>query len=136
MGAVPAPARPHRQWWRDAVIYQVYPRSFADSDGDGIGDLHGVLERLGALVELGVDAVWLSPFYPSPQIDAGYDVEDHRGVDPLLGGDDAYARLSTAVHDRGWRLLGDLTTNHTGDTHEWFVGASSDPDSPTRGWYY
>lgn len=133
MGAVPAPASSDRPWWRDAVIYQVYPRSFADSDGDGIGDLHGVLERLGALVELGVDAVWLSPFYPSPQIDAGYDVEDHRGVDPLLGDLATFDRLVGAAHDADLRVIVDLVPNHTSDRHEWFRAALADgPGSEAR----
>ncbi|MGW1379630.1 glycoside hydrolase family 13 protein [Streptomyces sp. NPDC002446] len=116
---VPGPGR-GPQWWRDAVIYQVYVRSFADSDGDGIGDLRGVRERLPYLRDLGVDAVWLTPFYASPQADGGYDVADYRAVDPLFGTlQDADDLLRTA-HDLGLRVIVDIVPNHTSDRHPWF----------------
>ena len=120
-------------WWRHAVIYQIYPRSWADSDGDGIGDLRGIAARLPYLRDLGVDAVWLSPFYPSPQVDAGYDVADYRGVDPLFGTlADADTLLATA-HDLGLKVIVDLVPNHSSDEHAWFRAAlDADPGSPER----
>ncbi len=124
------------EWWRTAVIYQVYPRSFADSDGDGIGDLPGVTAHLDALVELGVDAVWLSPFYPSPQRDAGYDVADYCDVDPLFGTLADADRLLTAAHARGLRVIIDLVPNHSSDRHPWFQAAlRAAPGSAERGRY-
>ncbi len=111
------------QWWRHAVIYQVYPRSFADASGDGIGDLPGVTAHLDHLVELGVDAVWLSPFYRSPQADAGYDVADYRDVDPLFGTLADADALVARAHDLGLRVVVDLVPNHTSDEHAWFQAA-------------
>ncbi len=123
----PAPSSPLTAdpdvWWRSAVIYQIYPRSWADSDGDGIGDLPGVMARLGYLRDLGVDAVWLSPFYPSPQADAGYDVADYRDVDPLFGTlADADAMLARA-YELGLKVIVDLVPNHSSDEHAWFTAA-------------
>jgi alpha-glucosidase len=123
-------------WWRDAVIYQIYPRSFADSDGDGVGDLPGIEARLAALRDLGVDAVWLSPFYPSPQADAGYDVSDYRSVDPLFGTLADADRLIATAHDLGLRILLDLVPNHTSSAHAWFAEAlAAPPGSPARDRY-
>jgi len=124
------------RWWRDAVIYQVYPRSFADSNGDGVGDLPGVTSRLDHLVELGVDALWLSPFYPSPQADGGYDVADYRGVDQVFG-DLAVARqLIAQAHRRGLRVIIDLVPNHTSEEHPWFAAAvAAGPGAPERDQY-
>ncbi|HCA85737.1 MAG TPA: alpha-glucosidase, partial [Streptomyces sp.] len=123
-------------WWRDAVIYQIYVRSFADGDGDGVGDLRGARERLPHLARLGVDAVWLTPFYASPQADGGYDVADYRTVDPLFGDlDDARALLRTA-HRLGLRVIMDVVPNHTSDRHEWFRQALHEgPGSPARARY-
>ncbi|MEV7614583.1 glycoside hydrolase family 13 protein [Streptomyces sp. NPDC089799] len=116
-----------RGWWRDAVIYQVYVRSFADSDGDGIGDLRGIRERLPHLARLGVDAVWLTPFYASPQADGGYDVSDYRAVDPLFGELPDAADLVRAAHALGLRVIVDVVPNHTSDEHAWFREALADP---------
>ncbi|MBW8820842.1 MAG: alpha-glucosidase, partial [Streptomyces sp.] len=124
-------------WWRDAVIYQVYPRSFADSNGDGMGDLEGIRTRLPYLRDLGVDAVWLSPFYASPQADAGYDVADYRAVDPMFGNlldADALIRDARAL---GLRTIVDLVPNHSSDQHEWFKRAVAEgPGSPLRDRYH
>ena len=120
-------------WWRDATVYEVYLRSFADSDGDGIGDLEGVRQRLGYLELLGVDALWLTPFYPSPMADHGYDVADPRDVDPLFGDLGTFDRLAADAHERGLRVIIDLVPNHTSDTHEWFAAAlHAPPGSPER----
>ena len=125
-----------RPWWADAVIYQIYPRSFADADGDGIGDLPGIRARLGHIARLGVDAVWLSPFYPSPLADGGYDVVDHCGVDPRLGTLADAEALVAEAHALGIRVLVDLIPNHTSDRHPWFVASRSSRHDPRRGWYY
>lgn len=124
------------QWWRDAVIYQIYPRSFADASGDGYGDLPGVIGKLGYLVSLGVDAIWLSPFYPSPMADAGYDVADYEGVDPLFGDLADAERLIAEAHALGLRVVVDLVPNHTSSEHRWFQAAlAADPGSPEREYY-
>ncbi|MFT8394493.1 glycoside hydrolase family 13 protein [Propionibacterium sp.] len=123
-------------WWRDAVIYQIYPRSFADSDGDGMGDLNGIREHLDHIESLGVDAVWLSPFYPSPQADAGYDVADYRDVNPTFGTLADFDALLAQAHDLGLRVVIDLVPNHTSSEHAWFKAAvTSLPGSPERARY-
>ncbi|MEW5831143.1 MAG: alpha-amylase family glycosyl hydrolase, partial [Chloroflexota bacterium] len=108
-------------WWRDGVIYQVYPRSFADSDGDGLGDLPGLLSRLDYLAALGVDALWLSPIYPSPDADFGYDVSDHTAIDPRFGSLSGFDALVDQAHRRGLRIILDMVLNHTSDRHPWFT---------------
>ncbi len=118
------------------MVYQVYPRSFADSDGDGIGDLAGLRGRLDHLSDLGADVVWLSPVYPSPQDDAGYDISDYTDVDPVFGSLEELDRLLDAVHARGMRLVMDLVVNHTSDEHPWFVESRSGRDSSRRDWYW
>ncbi len=123
-------------WWRTAVIYQIYPRSFSDSNGDGIGDLPGITERLSHLVDLGVDAVWLSPFYSSPQRDGGYDVSDYRQVDPLFGTLEDADALVEAAHRLGLRVIVDIVPNHTSSEHAWFKEAlAAAPNSPERDRY-
>jgi alpha-glucosidase len=120
-------------WWRQAVVYQIYPRSFADSDADGIGDLPGITSRVAYLVELGIDAVWLSPFYPSALADGGYDVDDHRAVDPRLGSLADFDALVLALHDHGIKLIVDIVPNHSSDRHRWFQEALASPaGSPAR----
>jgi oligo-1,6-glucosidase len=123
-------------WWKRSVVYQIYPRSFADSDGDGIGDLRGIIDRVDYLAGLGVDVIWLSPIYPSPQDDNGYDISDYQDVEPVFGTLADFDELLTAVHDRGMRLVMDLVVNHTSDEHPWFVDSRSGPDSPRRDWYW
>ncbi|MER7915009.1 MULTISPECIES: glycoside hydrolase family 13 protein [unclassified Streptomyces] len=126
-----------RDWWREAVIYQVYPRSFADSNGDGMGDLEGVRSHLPYLRDLGVDAVWLSPFYASPQADAGYDVADYRAVDPMFGTLLDADALIREAHGLGLRIIVDLVPNHSSDQHEWFKRALAEgPGSPLRERYH
>lgn len=122
-------------WWRDAVFYQIYPRSFQDSDGDGVGDLAGIESRLDYLADLGVDALWISPFYPSPMKDFGYDIADYCGVDPLFGDLAAFDRLLAAARARGIRVVVDLVINHTSEDHPWFVEARSSRDAPKHDWY-
>jgi oligo-1,6-glucosidase len=118
------------------VVYQIYPRSFADSDGDGVGDLGGIFDHLDHLSDLGVDVVWLSPIYPSPQDDNGYDISDYQDVDPVFGTLEQLRELIDALHARGIRLVMDLVVNHTSDEHPWFVESRSSPQSPKRDWYW
>ena len=122
-------------WWRSGTIYQIYPRSFQDSTGDGVGDLEGVRQRLDYLVWLGVDAIWLSPFYPSPMKDFGYDITDYCNVDPLFGSLADFDRLLDDAHKRGLKLIVDLVPNHTSDRHPWFLASRRSRDDPKRDWY-
>jgi oligo-1,6-glucosidase len=124
------------EWWRAAVVYQIYPRSFADSDGDGVGDLRGIIARLDYLATLGVDVIWLSPVYPSPQDDNGYDISDYQDIEPVFGTLEDFDELLAGVHERGMRLIMDLVVNHTSDEHPWFVESRSSKDSPKRDWYW
>ncbi len=127
---------PGSEWWRSAVIYQIYPRSFADSNGDGIGDLPGITARLDSLAALGIDAIWLSPFYTSPQKDAGYDVADYCDVDPLFGTLDDFDRMKDRAHELGLRVIIDIVPNHSSDQHAWFQEAiASPPGSAERARY-
>ena len=131
------PAQPGSQWWRSGVIYQIYPRSFADSNGDGIGDLKGITSRLESLASLGVDAIWLSPFYSSPQKDAGYDVSNYIDVDPLFGTLSDFDELLEKAHLLRIRVMIDLVPNHTSDQHQWFQKAlAAEPGSPERNFYH
>jgi oligo-1,6-glucosidase len=122
-------------WWKSAVVYQIYPRSFADSDGDGIGDIPGITARLDYLQQLGVDVVWLSPVYASPMDDNGYDISDYRSVDPAFGTLEDLEELFEACHRRGIKVVMDLVVNHTSDEHPWFT-ESRDPASPKRDWFW
>ena len=122
-------------WWREAVIYQIYPRSFQDANGDGVGDLAGLIKRLGYLQELGADALWLSPIHPSPMADYGYDVGDYRDVDPVFGDLDVLKALITVAHDSGMKLILDYVPNHTSESHPWFVESRGSRDNAKRDWY-
>jgi alpha-glucosidase len=130
--ATPRPAPP---WWQHAVIYEIYPRSFQDSDGDGIGDLNGIVQRLDYLASLGVDAIWLTPIFPSPQADFGYDISDFTAIDPLYGTMADLNRLIVEGHHRGIRVILDLVLNHTSDEHPWFRESERCRTNPKRDWY-
>jgi len=123
------------RWWQTGVVYEIYPRSFADANGDGVGDLAGITGRLDYLAWLGVDAIWIAPFYPSPMADFGYDVSDYTDVDPLFGSLADFDALLAAAHDRGIRVLIDYVPNHTSDQHPWFTESRSSRTSPKRDWY-
>jgi alpha-glucosidase len=122
-------------WWKNAVIYEIYPRSFQDTNGDGIGDLKGITERLDYLKELGVDAIWLTPVYPSPQVDFGYDISDYRSIDPQYGTMEDFDRLVDEASKRHIRVMMDMVMNHTSDKHRWFLESRSSKDNPYRDWY-
>jgi oligo-1,6-glucosidase len=123
-------------WWQSAVVYQIYPRSFADSNGDGVGDLPGVLAHLDYIADLGIDVIWLSPVYRSPQDDNGYDISDYQDIDPLFGTLDDLDKLIDAVHERGMKLVMDLVVNHTSDEHPWFVQSRRSRSGPKADWYF
>lgn len=125
----------HLKWWQTAVFYQIYPRSFADGNGDGIGDFAGMIDRLDYLQSLGIDAVWLSPHFPSPNADCGYDVSDYTGVAPEYGTLEDFRRFLEGAHQRGIRVVLDLVLNHTSDQHPWFIESRSSRDNPKRDWY-
>lgn len=132
----PGPAKPiDRDWWRGAVIYQIYPRSFADSNGDGVGDLPGVTTHLDHVASLGVDAIWLSPFFASPMKDFGYDVSDYQAVDPIFGDLAAFDRLVEAAHARGLKVIIDQVYSHSSDQHAWFKESRADRFNPRADWY-
>lgn len=123
------------RWWQTGVIYEIYPRSFADANGDGVGDLAGIAGRLDYLAWLGVDAIWIAPFYPSPMADFGYDVADYTNVDPLFGTLDDFDTLLAAAHERGLRVIVDYVPNHTSDRHPWFIESRTSRDNEKRDWY-
>jgi alpha-glucosidase len=124
-----------KDWWRHGVFYQIYPRSFQDTDGDGVGDIKGVIARLPYLVSLGINAVWLSPIFPSPMADFGYDISDYTGIDPLFGTMADFDALVSAVHAQGLKIILDLVPNHTSDHHPWFIEARRSRDNPKRDFY-
>src|SRR3984885_1867726 len=122
-------------WWKHALIYEIYPRSFQDSNGDGIGDLNGITQRLDYLKTLGVDAIWLSPIYPSPQVDFGYDVSNYEAIDPQYGTMADFDRLVVEAKKRKIRIIMDMVMNHTSDKHPWFIESESSKTNPKRDWY-
>jgi len=126
---------PNRPWWQSATVYQIYPRSFQDSNGDGIGDLKGIIDRVDYLAWLGVNAVWVSPFYPSPMADFGYDISDYIGIDPIFGTLDDFDRLVAALHRHDIRVVLDFVPNHSSDRHPWFQEARRSRSDPRRDWY-
>jgi alpha-glucosidase len=136
-GSPPRPRPLGDDWWQRGVVYQIYPRSFADSDGDGIGDLPGIIDHLDHLGRdgLGIDAIWLSPIYPSPGRDIGYDVSDHTAIDPRFGTEADFDRLIHEAHARGIRVILDLVMNHTSDEHPWFAASRADRSGPYADWY-
>ena len=123
------------KWWQKAVIYQVYPRSFRDSDGDGLGDIRGITEKLDYIKSLGVDAIWLSPVFKSPQDDNGYDISDYQDIDPLFGDLEDMKELLKQANERGLKILVDMVLNHTSDEHPWFIESKSSRDNPKHDWY-
>ena len=124
-----------KKWWKEAVFYQIYPRSFKDSDGDGIGDIRGIIEKLDYLKELGVDAVWCSPMYDSPNDDNGYDIRNYREIMKEFGTMEDFDELLSEMHKRDMKLIMDLVINHSSDEHEWFRSSATDPDSPYKDYY-
>jgi len=122
-------------WWRRGIFYQIYPRSFQDTNADGIGDLRGIINRLPYLKKLGIDAIWLSPIFPSPMADFGYDISDYTGVDPLFGTIADLDALIEATHQAGLKLILDLVPNHTSNQHPWFVESRKSRKSAKRDWY-
>ena len=125
-----------RKWWKEAVVYQIYPRSFMDSDGDGVGDLKGIISKLDYLKELGIDVVWLSPVYQSPNDDNGYDISDYQAIMEEFGTMEDFDRMLAGMHERGIKLVMDLVVNHTSDEHPWFVESRKSRDNPYRDYYF
>src|SRR5688572_8384049 len=122
-------------WWKHGVFYQIYPRSFQDTNGDGVGDLQGIINRMDYLIELGINAIWISPIYPSPMADFGYDVSDYLNIHPLFGDLATFDRLLKEAHRRNIRVVLDYVPNHTSDEHPWFIESRSSRDNPKRDWY-
>ena len=135
--AVKAPAADAEghQWWQHAVFYEIYPRSFADSNNDGIGDLKGITSKLDYLKDLGVDAIWITPCFPSPQVDFGYDVSDYEDIDPMYGTLADFDTLASEAKKRGIHIILDFVVNHTSDQHKWFLDSKSSRTSEHRDWY-
>src|SRR5687768_2628331 len=124
-----------REWWKEAVVYQIYPASFCDSNGDGIGDLPGITSKLDYLRDLGVNIVWICPMYNSPQVDMGYDVSDYEDIHPPYGTLRDMEVLIQETHQRGMKIMLDLVINHTSDQHKWFKESRSSKENPKRDWY-
>ena len=125
----------NKAWWKEAVVYQIYPRSFMDSNGDGIGDLRGVISRLDYLKDLGIDVIWMSPCYKSPNDDNGYDISDYRDIMDEFGTMDDFKEMLAGIHERGMKLVMDLVVNHSSDEHQWFAESRKSRDNPYRDYY-
>lgn len=125
----------NKKWWKEAAVYQIYWRSFNDSNGDGYGDLRGVMEKLDYIKNLGIDVIWLNPFYHSPESDNGYDISDYYGIMEKAGDMAAFEELIDEIHHRGMKVIMDLVVNHTSDQHPWFVESRSSKNNPKRDWY-
>lgn len=125
----------NKTWWKEAVCYQIYPRSFMDSNGDGVGDIKGLISKLDYLQELGIDVIWICPFYKSPNADNGYDISDYQAISDEFGSIEDIDLLLKGVHGRGMKVILDLVLNHTSDEHPWFVESRSSRDNPKRDWY-
>ncbi len=125
----------NKKWWKESVVYQIYPRSFMDSDGDGIGDLRGITQKLDYLKELGINVIWLSPVYQSPNDDNGYDISDYQAVMKEFGTMEDFDVMLASAHERGIRIMMDLVVNHTSDEHRWFVESRKSKDNPYRDYY-
>src|SRR5579875_2729748 len=132
-GAAMAPG--DADWWKSAVIYEIYPRSYGDTNGDGIGDLNGITEHLDYLQKTGIDAIWIAPMYPSPQVDFGYDISDYENVDPQYGTLADFDRLQQQAKQHGVRIILDMVMNHTSDKHKWFIESASSRNNPKADWY-
>ena len=135
MRAQSAPKDNLKDWWKNAVIYEIYPRSFQDTNNDGLGDLNGITAHLDYLHDLGIDAIWISPCYPSPQADFGYDISDYKNIDPAYGTLADFDRLVAEAKKRNIRILMDMVMNHTSDKHKWFIESRSSKTNPYRDWY-
>ncbi len=122
-------------WWQSAVIYQIYPRSFQDGRGTGVGDLRGIIQRLAYVVEFGANAIWINPIFKSPMADFGYDIADYRTIDPVFGDMADFDELIAAAHGHGLKVILDLVPNHTSDRHPWFIESRSSTNSRKRDWY-
>ena len=133
--ALPLTSANQDPWWKHAVVYEIYPRSFQDSNGDGIGDLNGITQRLGYLHQLGIDSIWIAPMYPSPQVDFGYDISDYENVDPQYGTLADFERLQSEANKRGIRVILDMVLNHTSDKHAWFLESATSRTNPKADWY-
>lgn len=132
--------QPNLRWWQRGVVYQIYPRSFRDSNGDGVGDLQGIIDKLDYLNDgtpnsLGIDAIWISPYYKSPMADFGYDIADYCDVDPVFGDLATFDRLVEEAHKRGIKIIVDYVPNHSSDQHSWFIESRSSRNNPKRDWY-
>ena len=124
-----------KRWWKESVVYQIYPRSFCDSNGDGIGDLNGITSKLDYLKELGVDVIWLSPVYKSPNDDNGYDISDYQDIMDEFGTMEDFDRMLATAHEKGIKIMMDLVVNHTSDEHKWFIESRKSTDNPYRDYY-
>ncbi len=123
-------------WWKEGIVYQIYPRSYKDTSENGIGDIHGIIEKLDYIKSLGVDIIWLCPIYKSPNDDNGYDISNYRAISEDFGGSDAFDKLLECMHDRGLKLVIDLVLNHSSDEHEWFKESRKSKDNPYRDYYF